>query len=289
MVSLEEVWGYLYLEQTSITTLWKLKKVWWGIDINWVNSLNNLSELEEVWWDLDLRGTSITTLWKLKKVWGNLFLHWINSLIDLELLQEVWWFLDLWWTNIKTLWKLKKVWWHLHLYWIKSLIDLNMLQEVWWYLYLEWTNVNLQLQVHEKIKSWELVINRSIFYENIFKEMILNNTEFQNIFNYSAQLWEDFEYDYDFIERFKEVFWEAEKRDEHIHEIMYEVLKILIRRYAKSILQEKERIWWRSGLTPKIVQYIQEDKQRKDEFYRLIFWQKMLHAVEQEIWEECRR
>jgi hypothetical protein len=43
----------LDLRWTSITRLWKLKRVWWYLWLNWVGTLKDLWELEEVWWYLD--------------------------------------------------------------------------------------------------------------------------------------------------------------------------------------------------------------------------------------------
>ena len=92
--------GDLDLSWTSIKSLWKLKKVWWKLDLWRVESLEELWELEEVWWDWDLRWTRIRSLWKLREVWWKLDLRWVESLEDLGELEEVRWYLYLRWTNI---------------------------------------------------------------------------------------------------------------------------------------------------------------------------------------------
>jgi hypothetical protein len=201
----------LDLRWTRITRLWKLKRVWWCLNLYWVVILKDLWELEEVWKGLNLSWTRIASLWKLKRVWWYLWLNWVGTLEDLWELEEVWWDLDLRWTSIEVQkaairkikgWELK-VWEEIWLWWkltqkeyyslLKELLifsddilskislDLNWatitslwrLKRVWWYLLLEWVETLKDL--------WEL--------EEVWKGLDLRRTRITSLWKLKRVWW----------------------------------------------------------------------------------------------------
>ncbi len=83
----------LDLDQTEITSLWKIKEVWGSLCLRFTNIIS-LGDLEKVWRWLNLSWTPITNLGNLKKVWGSLNLSFTN-LISLGNLEYIWLNLDL--------------------------------------------------------------------------------------------------------------------------------------------------------------------------------------------------
>jgi len=73
----------LDLRWTSITSLWKLKKVKWHLSLFNLSNIKDLGELQEAGY-LDLRWTSITSLWNLKKVEWYLNLIWTSIEVQKE-------------------------------------------------------------------------------------------------------------------------------------------------------------------------------------------------------------
>ena len=104
-----EVWeGDLYLRNTDIQSLGKLKVVSGDVVAEGVSTLCDLGCLKEVGY-LDIRGTSIASLGILKKVKGYLRAVGVSTLCDLGCLEEVDRYLDIRGTSINSLGSLTKV------------------------------------------------------------------------------------------------------------------------------------------------------------------------------------
>jgi len=235
--------------------LWKLKKVEWDLDLENIETLEDIWELEEVWWYLDSRWTkpeaqrkaiqkikewSLEVKWKVYFWWN---VEWIEKIFEEK---EILWNLYLRWTKINSLWKLEKVEWDLDLENVSTLEDIWEVEEVWWYLYLKWSKPEVQIEALIRKKIWSLYVFSTLYVdENESIQIILENIEYKN-----------WQID---LKNFKEKFWEEVSNIED--EELKEKVKLLL---------EKEKELYKKESAKKIVEIVKDKELSEEEKKKLI-------------------
>ncbi len=204
----------LDLSWTRIKDLWKIEKVWWNFNLNWLKYLNNLWNLKEVGGDMDVRWTSIeiqkTIIKKIKsgslKVKWDIFFGWNSENVENLLCErEIPWNLDLRgeniWTQLKSIlrYNLGKLYLKWKLYIDENLVSIdnniwifpdktnnkNIYNKYWffnWTLFIEKYGDNLEKLEDKQKKAFKefFKIYIEVFCSEIIDIIIdiINNKDF---------------------------------------------------------------------------------------------------------------